>query len=459
MPPRLGSTLSAGIAVALAAALPLAVRAEVPPPNVVIILCDDLGYGDLGSYGATDITTPHLDRLAADGLRFTDFYVPAPVCTPSRAGLLTGRHPVRVGLPRVLHPHEAAGLAAAETTLAEVLQTAGYATGCFGKWHLGHRAESLPPAHGFDESLVIPYSHDMYRGAPWAKPAWTAAWPDHIPLLREAKEVAQLRGPDALGGLTERFTAAACDFIARHAGRPFFLYVPQPLPHQEIFPPPRWRGTAARGPYGDAVAELDAAVGRIMAAIIKHDLDRKTLVIVASDNGPASVYQKDLGAGGSAAPLAGRKGTCLEGGVRVPCLMRWPGKIPAGTTCSAIATVMDVLPTCAGFAGAALPETVLDGRDIAPLLGQPAAAASPHAAIPYYRDTSLQAVRAGRWKLWLEHRERAKDGTEKLHPCRLYDLTADAGETSDVAADHPSIVTELQAAARSVRVPGTHDHE
>ncbi len=344
----------------------LPATAAPPRPNIVVIFCDDLGYGDLGCYGATDIPTPHLDRLAADGLRFTDFYVPSPVCTPSRAGLLTGRHPLRVGLPRVLHPHETAGLAATETTLAEVLHAAGYATGCFGKWHLGHRPEFLPVKHGFDESLVIPYSHDMYRGAPWAKPAWTAAWPDSVPLIQGAEEVEQLRGAAALGGLTQRFTDAACEFIARHASEPFFLYVPQPLPHQEIFPPPRWRGTAARGPYGDAVAELDAAVGQILSTLATHGLDRRTLVVVTSDNGPAKVYQQDLGAGGSAAPLAGGKGTCQEGGMRVPCLMRWPGTIPADTTCSAVATVMDLLPTCAGLAGVASPVRPLEAVAGAP---------------------------------------------------------------------------------------------
>jgi arylsulfatase A-like enzyme len=243
---------------------------------------------------------------------------------------------------------------------------AGYATGCFGKWHLGHRAEFLPPNHGFDESLVIPYSHDMYRGAPWAKPAWTAAWPDAIPLLRGAEEVDQLRGPKGLGSLTERFTTAACDFISRHAGKPFFLYVPQPLPHQEIFSPARWRGTAARSPYGDAVAELDAAVGRILAILADHGLDRTTLVVVTSDNGPANVYQKDL---------------------------------------------------------------------------------------PYYRDTRLQAVRMGSWKLWLPQRERSKDGSETLHPLRLCDLATDVGEPRDVAADHAHVVAAIEAAAKGVRIP------
>jgi len=437
----------------LAARPPGAAAAEPPRPNVVIILCDDLGYGDLGCYGAADIPTPHLDALAADGVRLTDFYVPAPVCTPSRAGLLTGRHPLRVGLPGVLHPHENRGLPAAETTLAELLRAAGYATGCFGKWHLGHRPEFLPVHHGFDESLVIPYSHDMYRGAPWAKPAFTAAWPDWIPLIRGAREVERLRGLEAFGGLTARFTDAACDFIARHADTPFFLYVPQPMPHQEVAPPAAWRGRAGRGPYGDAVAELDAAVGKILATLAAHGLADRTLVVVTSDNGPAKVYQEGLGAGGSAGPLAGRKGTCLEGGVRVPCLARWPGRIPAGAVCDEVATVMDLLPSCAVLAGLPQPVGPLDGRDIGPLLARPDEAKSPHELLPYYQGGRLEAVRAGRWKLWLERRERAKDGTETVLVARLYDLGADVAERHDVAAAHPDVVAELTRAANQARVP------
>jgi arylsulfatase A-like enzyme len=431
---------------------------DPPRPNVVVIFCDDLGYGDLGCYGATDIPTPHLDRLAAEGVRFTDFYVPAPVCTPSRAGLLTGRHPLRVGLPGVLHPHDARGLPAAETTLAELLRAAGYATGCFGKWHLGHRPEFLAPRHGFDESLVIPYSHDMYRGAPWAKPAWTAAWPDFIPLLRGEEEVERLRGPEAFGGLTERFTAAACDFIARHAEKPFLLYVPQPMPHQEVAPPAAWRGRSGRGPYGDAVAELDAAVGKILATLADHALADRTLVVVTSDNGPAKVYQKDLGPGGSAGPLAGRKGTCLEGGVRVPCIMRWPGTIPPGRVCDEVATVMDLLPTCAALAGGRPPGAPLDGRDILALLERPDTATSPHDVLPYYNAARLEAIRAGRWKLWLEKRERPPEGDEVVKPCRLYDLAADVGEARDVAADHPDVVAALTAAAKAARISSATDH-
>lgn len=423
------------------------------PPNVVVILCDDLGYGDLGCYGATDIPTPHLDRLAADGVRFTDFYVPAPVCTPSRAGLITGRHPVRVGLPGVLHPHDHRGLADDETTIADVLRSAGYATGCFGKWHLGHREAFLPARHGFDESLVIPYSHDMYRGAPWAKPAWTAGWPDWIPLLRDGREIDRLRGAAALGTLTARFTDAACDFIARHADHPFLLYVPQPMPHQEVFAGETWQGRSDRGRYGDAVAELDAAVGRITAALAARGVEDRTLVVVTSDNGPAAVYQAGLGAGGSAAPLAGRKGSCQEGGVRVPCLMTWPGTIPAGTVCREMATVMDLLPTCVGLAGIQPPHVALDGRDITPLLRDPEKAVSPHAALPYYEGESLRAVRSGRWKLWLERRERGKDGTERHQPHRLYDLASDVAESRDVAADHPDVVAQLEVTAKQARIP------
>ncbi|MFO7806311.1 MAG: sulfatase [Paracoccaceae bacterium] len=446
---RLATVLSAAL---LFATAPVSLGlAEEPLPNVVVIFVDDLGYGDLGCYGADDIPTPHLDRMAAEGVRFTDFYVTAPFCSPSRVSLLTGCYPLRVDLPRVLHPHENKGLNPDETTIAEVFKSRGYATACLGKWHVGHRDVFLPPRHGFDESLVIPYSHDMYRGAPWAG-GFGAGWPDFVPLLRDGKPFGQLRGLDDFSTMTRLFTDAAIDFIRRQREEPFFLYLPQPMPHLEIKVPEPWAGVSKRGPYGDIVAELDGSVGEILSVLKELDLDDRTLVVFTSDNGPAAIYQRPEFPGGSAGPFSGRKATWHEGGLRVPCVVRWPGKLPAGKVCREVATIMDLLPTMAALIGAELPEQPIDGRDMWPLLTQPDEAKTPYEAFYYYRNEQLIAVRAGDWKLWVKRKEYAPDGSvRKVHPAELYHLRDDPAEKNNVAAENPAVVARLNALGDRIR--------
>lgn len=418
------------------------------PLNVVIILADDLGYGDLGCYGARDIPTPNLDALAASGVRFTDFYAASSVCTPSRAALLTGCYPRRVDLTRVLHPHEKRGLAPVEQTISSVLRNAGYQTACFGKWHLGHMESFFPEHHGFEQTLVVPYSHDMYRGAPWASGGWTGGWPDYIPLLQNGQKMGELRGLTEFAGLTARFLDAATRFIEKSGARPFLLYLPLTLPHLELLPPDGWRGRSARGPYGDAVAELDSAVGRIMGALKRCQMDDRTLVVFTSDNGPARVYQKPSFAGGSSGPFSGGKATAFEGGFRVPCIMSWPGKIPPGSVCSALCTSMDLLPTLASLCKARCSPAPLDGKNIRELLDRPSNGASPYEGFLYYKDETPVAVRSGRYKLWLP-----ESGTRKDTQPRLYDLETDPAELDDLSVKNPDRVIQMQSLAARLAVP------
>lgn len=440
--------LVASLLIGLQATFGTAFTPRQPHPNIVVIFADDLGYSDLGCYGATDIRTPRLDAMAGEGVRFTDFYVAASVCTPSRAALMTGCYPRRVGLTGVLHPHENLGLNAAETTVAELLHAAGYATGCFGKWHLGHRQPFLPHSQGFQASFVIPYSHDMYRDAPWAVAGFSATWPDHVPLFRNEEKVDELRGPEAFAALTERFTTAACEFLDRHRVVPFFLYLPLTLPHLELSAPAAFRGQSRRGPFGDAVVEIDAAVGRILDALDNLGLRDDTLVVFTSDNGPAVVYQQPTFPGGSAAPFTGGKASGFEGGVRVPCMMRWPRQIPAGRVCSAMCSAIDLLPTFALIADAGLPDLRIDGRSILPLLRDPEHAASPHEALLYSAGETVSAVRSGRYKLWLP--DTRANTTAKT---RLYDLIDDPAEEKDLSPRLPETVARLTRLAAELAVP------
>jgi len=404
-------------------------------PNVIIIFCNDLGYADLGCYGATDIPTPHLDRMAAEGVRFTNFYATASVCMPSRAGLMTGCYPARVGISANVHPHEHWGLHPEETTIAEVFRQQGYATGICGKWHLGHEQPLLPRNQGFDTSLIIPYSHDMYRGAPWGR-GFTERFPsDAVPMISGEKRVRQLRTLEDFSQLTTLFHNAAEAFVRKHAGkRPFFLYLPHAMPHLEIQPPEAWKGKSDRGPYGDVVAELDNAVGRLLEVLKETGIDEETLVVFSSDNGPARIYQQPVFAGGSTGPLSGQKGSLGEGGFRVPGIFRWRGKIPANRTCDAFASTIDLLPTCAGLVGAELPKRKLDGTDIRALLFNPATIESPHESFLYFHRGRLAALRSGRFKLWLKEN-------------KLYDLQRDPGEKTNVARQHPATVTRLKSLA------------
>ncbi len=420
-----------GCALLVLTGIASAAPAPTSPPNIILIFCDDLGYGDLGCYGAKDIPTPNLDRMAAEGVRFTDFYAAASVCMPSRAALLTGCYPPRVGITANVHPHENWGLHPRETTLAEILQKKGYATGIIGKWHLGHREDLLPCNQGFSESYILPYSHDMYRGAPWGN-GFTNRFPkDFVPILSGTATLGELRSLEDFSGLTQRFQEQADAFVRRHAGRsPFFLYLAHTTPHLEIQPPPAWAGKTRRGPYGDVVAELDAAIGQLLATLREVGAEKNTLVIFSSDNGPAHIYQRPAFPGGSAGPLSGGKNSLHEGGFRVPAIFRWPGTLPSGRTCRTPASTLDVLPTCAALAGANLPEARIDGKDLQPLLRESARATPHQDAFLFFIGPSLEGIRSGRWKLWL------KTG-------RLYDLESDPAETTDLAAMQPDTAGAL----------------
>jgi len=403
------------------------IRAQSRPPNIVFIYCDDLGYGDLGVYGS-GIRTPNLDRMAAEGARFTQFYSANPVCSPSRAALLTGRYPTRTGVPRVLFPTDTTGLALSETTLAQMLKGAGYRTMCIGKWHLGHHPQYLPTARGFDEYFGIPYSNDMTPR----------------PLLHNTE---QLEEPANLETLTPRYTEQAVRFIDRSAGGPFFLYLPHTFPHIPLAASPRFRGKSAFGLYGDVIEELDWSVGEVFAALRRTGADSNTLVMFSSDNGPW--YQ------GSPGALRGRKGSTYEGGVREPFLTRFPGQIPAGLVCQGVSGTIDILPTVAKLTGAPLPKAALDGIDIWPLMTGRRASIEREALL-YFDDWNLQCARWGKWKLHFARYNTfaynpAPAGGRMnfpLRPPELYDIEADPMESYDAAPENPKVVSEIQSRVR-----------
>ncbi len=437
-----------------------------PRPNFIVIFADDLGYGDLGCYGNAVLRTPNLDRLAAEGMRFTDFYAGAPFCSPSRASILTGRYPVRAGVPSVLFPQEKTGLAPGEITFAELLKARGYATACVGKWHLGFEPPMRPTAQGFDAYLGLPYSNDSFK--------WDGKEPPRIPLahvelpLIDGEEV--IEAPVDQTTLTIRYTERAIRFIREHKDVPFALYLPHTFPHSPQYASPRFDGKSAGGIYGDSVEELDWSVGEVVGALRELGIADRTLVIFTSDNGPAKggglvTDGKERWHGGWPGPLRGYKGTTSEGGVRVPAIFWWPGRIAGGVTCGAIASVLDVMPTLAGFAGVALPDDrVIDGADLGPLLVEGEPGPMGERQFCYYFGAQLQAVRRGRWKLILPIKEypeampptlwyalfpKAFRGHYRLHPeAALYDLESDAGETRDVSREHPDRVEALLRAAR-----------
>ncbi len=420
-------------------------------PNVVILFADDQGYGDLGCYGS-NVPTPHLDRMAAEGTRFTSFCVAQAVCSASRAALLTGCYPNRVGLLGALGPNARHGIDNDEWTLAEIVKKRGYATAVYGKWHLGHHPRFLPLRHGFDEYFGLPYSNDMWPHHPTAGKSYPP-----LPLIEGEKTLQTM--PDQ-NRLTTWYTERAVRFIEQHRDRPFFLYVPHSMPHVPLHVSERFRGKSPRGLYGDVTMEIDWSVGEILAALARCDLDRNTLVIYTSDNGPWLSYGNHAG---SAGPLREGKGTTFEGGVRVPCLMRWPGRIPAGRVCHELAATIDILPTIARLIGVALPpDRPIDGKDIWPLISGQAGAKCPHEAYCYYWDRELQAIRSGPWKLHFPHAYRSlkqspgTDGqpgpyVQKQIGLALFNLELDVGESHDVAAEHPEVVQRLEALAERAR--------
>jgi arylsulfatase A-like enzyme len=429
----------------------LAEVAPLRPPNVVVILADDLGYADLGCYGAREIRTPHLDRMAAEGVRFTSFYAAQAVCSASRAALLTGCYPNRIGLLGALGPNAKTGLHPDEPTIAEVLKPRGYATAIFGKWHLGDRPEFLPERRGFDQYFGLPYSNDMWP----LHPENPQAYPP-LPLI-EGSRVVELM-PDQTQ-LTQWYTRRAIWFIEQHRDRPFFLYLPHSMPHVPLFASRKFAGRSRAGIYGDVIEELDASVGEILKSLKRLKLEEQTLVMFTSDNGPWLLYGDHAG---RAHPLREGKATMFDGGVRVPCVMRWPGKIPQGRVCAEMALTMDLLPTLARLAGTALPAgRTVDGQDIWPLMAGEPGAASPHEAFYFYWDRQLHAVRSGPWKLHFPHAYPQPDpagagGRPGKYSARkiglaLYHLESDPAEAHDLAGQHPEMVLRLQALAERAR--------
>jgi arylsulfatase A-like enzyme len=419
---------------------------------VVLVFADDLAYADVGVFGAQGYRTPHIDRLAAEGVRFTDFYVAQAVCTASRAALLTGAYPQRVGLTGAIDHRARHGISAEETTLAEVLKARGYATAAYGKWHLGHLPPFLPTRHGFDDYYGLPYSNDMWPFHP-ERPG------DYPPLPLIEGEETIATNPDQ-SKLTSEYGRRAVAFIEAHRHEPFFVYLAHSMPHVPLFTSDAFEGRTKRGLFGDVLEEIDDTVGRVLSTLERLGLDERTLVIFTSDNGPWLSYGDHAG---SAGPLREGKGTSFEGGVRVPFVARWPGRIPPGTVVREPAMTIDLLPTLAGLVKAPLPERPIDGKDIAPLLLGEEDAVSPHEALLFYWGRHLQAVRSGRWKLHFPHRYRSLDGppgsggmpskyTQRSIGKALFDLQADPGETSDLLADHPEVVARLEALADEARV-------
>lgn len=397
-------------------------------PNIILINCDDLGYGDLGCYGAKDIRTPRLDRMAAEGTRCTDFSVTSALCTPSRVSLMTGRYPGRAGLATgVLRPDAKKGLASSERTLAEVLRSAGYATGCIGKWHLGFLPGMRPMDQGFDSYYGVLHNLDRFETVVFEKEGG-------MPILRGDAVVERPADP---ARMTALYTQEALAFIEANRERPFFLYLGHAMPHLPLGASPEFLGKSARGMYGDAVEELDWSTGEILDRLRALGLAEQTLVIFTSDNGP------ERKSGGSAAPLNGTKHTVFEGGLRVPFIAWWPGKVPAARRSDDFITTLDLLPTFARLAGAELPkDRPLDGFDVSPVLLGEAGARSPRTTL--YSLYGLNAkrqesMREGRWKLHL------------TTPPQLFDLTVDPGEATDVAAKHPEVVERLTGLAKAVR--------
>ena len=454
------------------AALPLALAAFAPapapadqnvadrPPNFVVIFCDDLGYGDLTCYGHPTVATPRLDALAAGGMRFTQFYCAAPVCTPSRAGLLTGRLPVRSGTMataakgsrRVLFPDSAGGLPPGEVTIAEVLKARGYATAAVGKWHLGHRPEYLPTSQGFDLYYGIPYSNDMDAVA--GKTRDFSTWKSenfNVPLLlSEAPgEVRELERPVVQETISRRYAAKGAEFIAEHKSEPFFLYLAHSMPHIPLFAAEDVAGTSRRGLYGDVIEEIDRSVGTILDELERHGLTEDTLVVFTSDNGPWQVFYET---GGSAGPLRGGKGGTFEGGMREPGIFSMPGTVPAGVVQRELGHTLDLLPTFAAMAGAELPAAELDGVDLSPLLTG-ATETGPRDSVQYWRESELYAVRVGPMKAHFITKGEygagpgVPTGRTEHDPPLLYDLEVDPGEQYNLAANRPEIVAELKAYA------------
>lgn len=436
-------------------------------PNIVLILMDDMGYGDIGRTGANQYATPNLDRLAVQGMQFTWYYCPQAVSSASRAGLLTGCYPNRVGISGALMPWAQNGINPDETTVAEVLKTRGYHTGIIGKWHLGHHREFLPLQHGFDEYFGIPYSNDMwpvdFDGIPIRLKDTTSTKMKYpvLPLIEGNEKVGEVRDLSGQDKLTTEYTRRAVRFIENHKQEKFFLYLPHSMVHIPLGVSERFRGKSRQGLFGDVMMEVDWAVGEILTALETNGLTENTLVIFTSDNGPWLNFGNHAGTTGG---LREGKGSSFEGGQRVPCIMRWPGVIPSGTICNELASSIDILPTLAEITGARLPEKKIDGISILPLMTGVEDSSPRHEFYYYYEQNSLEAVQRDFWKLVLPHKSRTYNGvkpgadgwpgptgTLTVKSPQLYDLRRDPGEWYDVAEYYPEKVKELHALADEAR--------
>jgi arylsulfatase A-like enzyme len=428
----------------------------IKKPNVIIIFTDDQGYQDIGCFGSPDIKTPHLDKMAQEGIKLTDFYSAQAVCSASRAGLLTGCYPNRLGIHGAFMPNSNQGLNLSETTLAEMLKDIGYKTGIYGKWHLGDHPNFMPNNQGFDEYFGIPYSNDMWPLHPQQGPIFNFG---PLPLFENDTIIDTLTDQSSL---TTQITERSVDFIENNKDNPFFLYVAHPQPHVPLYVSDKFKGKSERGLYGDVIMEIDWSVGQILATLKENNLDDNTIVVFTSDNGPWLNYGDHAGC---AYPLREGKGTALEGGQREPCIIRYPSKIKPGRVIDVPMMAIDILPTIANITDAKLPKNKIDGKDVWDIWTGDSNQCPHEAYYFYYHVNELHGIRYGNWKMYFPHRYRTLNGRKggenglpikydynTIDQIELYDLSKDISETTDVAADNPEVVTKIQELGDKMRM-------
>lgn len=433
-------------------------------PNVVLIFIDDEGYGDVGCYGATGFQTPNLDHMASEGMRFTNYYAAQPVCSASRAGILTGCYPNRIGIAAALTPLHKKGLNPRELTIAEMFKEQDYKTACFGKWHLGWQKEFLPLQHGFDEYVGLPYSNDMWprnnvTGDKFPKTHKRSRFPE-LPLMEGNEIIKTITSLKEQDELTTLYTDKAVDFINKNAKDPFFLYVPHSMGHVPLGVSKKFRGKSEQGLYGDVMMEIDWSVGEISKALEKNNIADNTIFIFTTDNGPWLSYGNHAGSSGG---LREGKLTSWEGGQRVPFIIRWPGNVPKGTVCNKLACAIDLLPTLSAITDGKLSENKIDGVDISSLWKGDFEATPRETILYYYGKNNLNAVRKGNWKLVLPHKYKfqnnlaGKDGAPgrkeriEIETPELYNMSRDPGERYNVIASHPEKVKEIMVVVEKYR--------
>ena len=408
---------------------------EIPKPNVILIVADDLGYGDIGCFGSEKNRTPNLDQMALEGMRFTNFYSTSGVCTPSRTSIMTGCYAQRLNMHVdensrwVLFPNARKGLNPEEETIAELLKTKGYATACIGKWHLGDQPEFLPTRHGFDYYFGIPYSNDMNRpNIP-------------LPIMRNEKVI---EAPVDQVNLTKRYTEEAIKFIEENKSRPFFIYLPHTFPHLPLYATNQFKGKSKNGRYGDAVEELDWSTGEIMQKLRKLGIEKNTMIMFTSDNGSYNINAD------SNKPFKGKKGDTDEGSMRIPFIVKYPAYIPRRSSCTAMTSTMDLLPTITGLAGTKRPDKKIDGKDIWNLM-RGKETETPHKVFYYYHTDQLQAVRYGKWKMMLPQKSKKRGWSGRIEnfELKLYNLSLDRRESNDVSSDHPEVVLKMYEYAKA----------